>query len=318
MSPALLAAIHETIKENERYAAVIWRSRKDDALDATLHQAIRHYSREKGELRHYIISTMKSILKNVLRNESSMEDETLHYHVDSKNGQEDELSDVELLINADSDDLETCVKDFLPHLVEDYEFFSTQKPSKRKGNYHEILTTYSSQTVVGALKYIQEYYLPILEEFMDTDYSWNKYKPSSSISEMKKEYACSSVEFCSMKGGTVIMRGTNARRLARVNLELIAKTLVNEMYGSGSKLKITFLGTTYYKTPTGALVSSKEALLNSIHEALFYFICKKCKSEYIHDENGYYYFLVTGLDFTYPVLNRTYTFPMESVNRKEI
>ena len=200
MSPALLAAIHETIKENEGYATVIWRSRKDDALDATLHQAIRHYSREKGELRNYIISTMKTILKNVLRNESSMEDETLHFHVDSKSTEEEEeLSDVDIMLNADSDDVETCVNEFLPHIMEDYEFFSTQKSSKRRGDYYEILTSYSPQTVVGAMKYIQEHYIPKLEDFMNSKDVWNRQIPSMSYSEIAQKYGTSEMEFVGVK-----------------------------------------------------------------------------------------------------------------------
>ena len=318
MSPALLAAIHETIHENERYAAVIWRSRKDDALDATLHQAIKHYSREKGELRHYIISTMKSILKNVLRNESSMEDETLHYHVDTQNEKEEELSDVEILINADSDDLETCVKDFLPYLVEDFEFFSTQKATKRKGNYYNILSSYSSKTVVGALKYIQEYYLPKLEPFMTSSCIWNKYTSEKTLQHLKEEYASKDVEFLSMQDGVVLLQGTNPRRLVKTNIGLITDILVRELYGNGSNLKKSFLGKTYYKTPSDGLVQSESELKESIQKALFYFICKKCKADYVFDKDGYYYFLVSSIDFSYPVFSKTYTFPMEIVGRKEL
>ena len=319
MSPALLAAIHETIKENEGYATVIWRSRKDDALDATLHQAIRHYSREKGELRNYIISTMKTILKNVLRNESSMEDETLHFHVDSKSTEEEEeLSDVDIMLNADSDDVETCVNEFLPHIMEDYEFFSTQKSSKRRGDYYEILTSYSPQTVVGAMKYIQEHYIPKLEDFMNSKDVWNRQIPSMSYSEISQKYGTSEMEFVGIKDNSVLVKGSSAKRMVSIPLDTITNTLISELYGSGSKLKKEFLGVTYYKAPNGEVVSSEDVLFTAIKNAVFYFFCKKCKSEFVFEKDGVAYFLTASMEFQYPVFSNLFTFSVRLVNRKEI
>lgn len=319
MSPALLAAIHETIKENEGYATVIWRSRKDDALDATLHQAIRHYSREKGELRNYIISTMKTILKNVLRNESSMEDETLHFHVDSKSTEEEEeLSDVDIMLNADSDDVETCVNEFLPHIMEDYEFFSTQKSSKRRGDYYEILTSYSPQTVVGAMKYIQEHYIPKLEDFMNSKDVWNRQIPSMSYSEISQKYGTSEMEFVGVKDNSVLVKGSSAKRMVSIPLNTITNALISELYGSGSKLKKEFLGVTYYKAPNGEVVSSEDVLFTAIKNAVFYFFCKKCKSEFVFEKDGVAYFLTASMEFQYPVFSNLFTFSVRLVNRKEI
>ena len=319
MSPALLAAIHETIKENEGYATVIWRSRKDDALDATLHQAIRHYSREKGELRNYIISTMKTILKNVLRNESSMEDETLHFHVDSKSTEEEEeLSDVDIMLNADSDDVETCVNEFLPHIMEDYEFFSTQKSSKRRGDYYEILTSYSPQTVVGAMKYIQEHYIPKLEDFMNSKDVWNRQIPSISYSEIAQKYGTSEMEFVGVKDNSVLVKGSSAKRMVSIPLNTITNALISELYGSGSKLKKEFLGVTYYKAPNGEVVSSEDVLFTAIKNAVFYFFCKKCKSEFVFEKDGVAYFLTASMEFQYPVFSNLFTFSVRLVNRKEI
>ena len=319
MSPALLAAIHETIKENEGYATVIWRSRKDDALDATLHQAIRHYSREKGELRNYIISTMKTILKNVLRNESSMEDETLHFHVDSKSTEEEEeLSDVDIMLNADSDDIETCVNEFLPHIMGDYEFFSTQKSSKRRGDYYEILTSYSPQTVVGAMKYIQEHYIPKLEDFMNSKDVWNRQIPSMSYSEIAQKYGTSEMEFVGIKDNSVLVKGSSAKRMVSIPLDTITNALISELYGSGSKLKKEFLGVTYYKAPNGEVVSSEDVLFTAIKNAVFYFFCKKCKSEFVFEKDGVAYFLTASMEFQYPVFSNLFTFSVRLVNRKEI
>ena len=319
MSPALLAAIHETIKENEGYATVIWRSRKDDALDATLHQAIRHYSREKGELRNYIISTMKTILKNVLRNESSMEDETLHFHVDSKSTEEEEeLSDVDIMLNADSDDVETCVNEFLPHIMEDYEFFSTQKSSKRRGDYYEILTSYSPQTVVGAMKYIQEHYIPKLEDFMNSKDVWNRQIPSMSYSEIAQKYGTSEMGFVGIKDNSVLVKGSSAKRMVSIPLDTITNALISELYGSGSKLKKEFLGVTYYKAPNGEVVSSEDVLFTAIKNAVFYFFCKKYKSEFVFEKDGVAYFLTASMEFQYPVFSNLFTFSVRLVNRKEI
>jgi hypothetical protein len=319
MSPALLAAIHETIKENEGYATVIWRSRKDDALDATLHQAIRHYSREKGELRNYIISTMKTILKNVLRNESSMEDETLHFHVDSKSTEEEEeLSDVDIMLNADSDDIETCVNEFLPHIIDDYDFFSTQKSSKRRGDYYEILTSYSPTTVVGAMKYIQEHYIPKLEDFMNSRDVWNRQIPTLSYSEIAEKYASKELEYVGIKDHSVLVKGSSAKRMVSVPLDTIATALISELYGSGSRLKKKFFGVTYYKAPNGEVVNSKDVLFTAIKNAVFYFFCKKCKSEFVFEEGGVAYFLSASMDFQYPVFSNLFTFSVRLVNRKEI
>lgn len=318
-SPALLIAIHETIKENEGYATVIWRSRKDDALDATLHQAIRHYSPEKGELRNYIISTMKTILKNVLRNESSMEDETLHFHVDSKSVEEEEgLSDVDIMLNADSDDIGTCVNEFLPYIVSDYEFFSTQKSSKRRGDYYEILTSYSPQTVVGAMKYIQEHYIPKLEDFMNSKDVWNRQIPTMSYNQIVEKYKSSELEYVGIKDNSVLVKGSSSKRMVSVPLDTIATALISELYGSGSKLKKEFLGVTYYKAPNGEVVNSKDVLFTAIKDAVFYFFCKKCKSEFVFEKGGVAYFLSASMDFQYPVFSNLFTFRVRLVSRKEI
>lgn len=319
MSPALLAAIHETIKENEGYATVIWRSRKDDAIDATLHQAIRHYSREKGELRNYIISTIKTILKNVLRNESSMEDETLHFYVDAKSSEEEEeVSDVDIMLNADSDDIETCVNEFLPHIMEDYEFFSTQKSSKRRGDYYEILTSYSPTTVVGAMKYIQERYIPELEDFMNSRDVWNRQIPTLTLEEIAKKYGSSELEYVGIKDNSVLVKGSSAKRMVSVPLDTITNALISELYGSGSRLRKDFLGVTYYKAPNGEVISSKEVLFTAIKTAVFYFFCKKCKSEFVFEKDGVAYFLSASTEFQYSVFSQLFTFSVRLVNRKEI
>jgi len=248
-----------------------------------------------------------------------MEDETLHFHLDSKSVDEDEdLSDVDIMLNADSDDIETCVNEFLPHIMSDYEFFSTQKSSKRRGDYYEILTSYSPQTVVGAMKYIQEKYIPKLEDFMNSRDVWNRQIPTLSYSEIAEKYRSSELEYVGIKDNSVLVRGSSAKRMVSVPLDTIANALISELYGSGSRLKTKFLGVTYYKAPNGEVVNSKDMLFTAIKDAVFYFFCKKCKSEFVFEKDGVAYFLSASTEFQYSVFSQLFTFSVRLVNRKEI
>ena len=314
MSPALLAAIHDTIEENKRYAMVVWKNRYADAVDATLHHALKYYSRDKGELRNYIVSTMKNILTNSLKRESSMEDETLYYHVDSQT--DDTNSEVENYIEKASDELDDCIKDFIPSIVEDYEFFLTLKKSKMKGNYTEILATYSPETILGALQFIQQNYLPDLKQFMSFSGRLNNVLPKDSIESIKKQYK-SKLEFMGIQSGVLLVRGSSQKGIVGVDLDSFVDSIIDSKFKGNPLLEKKFLGVTYYKSPQGGVLSSREELVVSLKESLFYFICKRLGCEYICDESGVFYFLTNLTEFSYPVYSSVYNFSLSVVNRKE-
>ena len=314
MSPALLAAIHDTIEMNKRYAMVVWKSRCDDALDATLHHAIKYYSRDKGELRNYIISTMKNILTNSMKKESSMEDEALYYHVDSK--QEDDTSSIDDYLESASDELEDCVKSFLPSIVLDYEFFATLKKAKMRGEYSEILSIYSPETILGALQFIQQNYLPELEEFMSFSGRINNVIPNESLEALKKTYK-SKMDFVGEQGNTVLVKGTSPKSLVKLNLDTVVESIIDSKYCGNPLLEKTFLDRTFYRSPSGGILRSREELRVSLKEVLFYFLCKRIGLEYVGEGEELYYFLGNINDFAYPVYTSVYNFPLVGVNRKE-
>ena len=147
---------------------------------------------------------------------------------------------------------------------------------------------------------------------------WNRQIPTMSYSEIAKKYGSKEMEFIDIKGNSILVKGSSAKRMVSVPLDTIANALISELYGSGSKLKKIFLDVTYYKAPNGEVVNSKDVLFTAIKEAVFYFFCKKCKSEFIFEKDGVAYFLTASMDFQYPIFSNLFTFSVRLVNRKEI
>lgn len=314
MSPALIAAIHDTIEENKRYAIVIWKSRADDALDATLHHAMKYYSWDKGELRNYIVSTMKNILTNSLKKESSMDDEILHYHVDS--GQEDIDSDIDIMIEESSDEVGECIQRFLPSIVSDYEFFLTLKKNKMQGNYSDILGDYSASTIINALNEIQRSYLPHLEQFMGYSQPLNNTLSKDSLATLSVMYP-SSIELVGVLDGVALVKGYSPKVLQKINLTAIADLIVSTKYNDPN-LKVNFFGQDYYKSPVGGIFEGKEQLILSLKEHLLYFLCKRMNFQVVGFDGDDCYLLGSPNEISFPVYSSLFNFHLVEVNRKEV
>lgn len=272
MSPSLIVAINETIQENRAYATVIWKSRADDAIDATLHNALKYYSPEKGELRNYIISTMKNVLKNSFKKEHSMEDETLNFLVDASQEEQSNSELDDLLVDFNSE-VSECVVDFLPFVVEDYEFFRELKRNKMKLDYSEILSKYSSKTIVSALQAITTIYLPKVSEFMSS------VPPSTSrgigtLLETHKKYEAP-IRLKGMVQQIALVEGFSTKDLIGVDLAQLSQELLDSVYKDNKNLVLDFEGKRYYRTPSWDIVSSREELLVTLKEYCLNYLCKR-------------------------------------------
>lgn len=271
MSPSLIVAINETIQENKAYATVIWKSRADDAIDATLHNALKYYSPDKGELRNYIISTMKNILKNSFKKEHSTEDETLNFLVDSS--QEDNInSELDDLLEDFSSEVSECIVEFLPYVVEDYEFFKELKRNKMKLDYSEILGKYSSKTIVSALQAITTIYLPKVSEFMSTP-ALSTVGGIGTISETYQKFEAP-VKVRSVVQRIALVEGFSTKSLISIDLNQASSEVIDTIYAGNESLVLNFEGKQYYRSPKWGIVS-KEELVQSLKEFCLSYICKR-------------------------------------------
>lgn len=274
MSPSLIAAINETIEENKAYATVIWKSRADDAIDATLHNALKYYSPEKGELRNYIISTMKTVLKNSLKKEHSVENDTLTFLVDASREDTVDNSLDDLLTEFD-DEVSECVVEFLPYVVDDYEFFSTLKKTKMKNDYSSILGKYSSRTVVSALQAITTMYLPKVAEFMSfPPLPYVGGSKLGSLGDICDKYG-SPVKVLGVVQGTALVRGYSTKDMISIDLSSLALAVFDSIYSSSEGLVLEFGGRVYYRTPTWGVVSSRSEVLEAISRYCLGYLCKQ-------------------------------------------
>ena len=271
MSPSLIVAINETIQENRAYATVIWKSRADDAIDATLHNALKYYSPEKGELRNYIISTMKNVLKNSFKKEHSTEDETLNFLVDSS--QEDNTdAELENMLEDFSSEVSECVVDFLPYVVKDYEFFKELKRNKMKFDYSEILGKYSSKTIVSALQAITTIYLPKVSKFMSVS-SLATTGGTATIFETCQKYVAP-VKVKGVVQRIALVEGFSTKSLISVDLNQVSLEVIDTIYKGNSDLVLNFEGKRYYRTPSWG-IAEKDGLVQSLKEYCLNYICKR-------------------------------------------
>lgn len=273
MSPSLIVAINETIQENRAYATVIWKSRADDAIDATLHNALKYYSPEKGELRNYIISTMKNVLKNSFKKEHSMEDETLNFLVDASQEDQSNSELDDLLVDFNSE-VSECVVDFLPFVVEDYEFFRELKRNKMKLDYSEILSKYSSKTIVSSLQAITTIYLPKVSEFMSLVSPTVNYGGIGTIPETHQKYEAP-IRLRGMVQKIALVEGFSTKDLIGVDLAQLSQELIDSVYKDNKNLVLDFEGRRYYRTPSWDIVSSREELLVTLKEYCLNYLCKR-------------------------------------------
>lgn len=271
MSPSLIVAINETIQENKAYATVIWKSRADDAIDATLHNALKYYSPDKGELRNYIISTMKNILKNSFKKEHSMEDETLNFLVDSSQ-ENNMVSEFNSILEDFSSEVSECVVEFLPYVVKDYEFFKELKRTKMKFDYSSILGKYSSKTIISALQAITTIYLPKVSKFI--------FNPApctmgsvGTISETLQKYEAP-VKVRSVVQRIALVEGFSTKNLISIDLNQASSEVIDTIYGGDETLVLNFEGKQYYRSPRWGIVS-KEELVQSLKEFCLSYICKR-------------------------------------------
>ena len=172
-APSVLALIHSTVMANKPYAVLVYRSKADDALDATLHHVIKKYSFSKGDLQNYVISILKDILKNNGKDKVDVDEEKFNFLLDDKlstvdyqdrDKLEDFLTDNVSLINE-------CVYEFLDYLIEDFAFFRSQDKRVMKVDYGHILGKYSSGVLVHSLDIIQREYVPMIEPFIEFNFN---------------------------------------------------------------------------------------------------------------------------------------------------
>lgn len=313
MTPVLIIAIHETIQENKGYAQVVWKSRYDDAIDATLHHAMKYYSPEKGELRNYIVSTMKNILTNGFKKEHSTEDETLNFLVDSNQGETDGIVDI---IDDSSLEVEECLSEFLLYVIDDFEFFKQLNKSESNYSYQHILSKYSSKVIVSALHRIQKEYLPQIEEFATCKRLGSAYGRGLEVEDICEKFS-SGLKYRGCVRNVALVEGYSPKRLFRFDLDKYVSSILYEIY-SNNLFHLTIHGIDFYRTPTWGIVNDLDSLIAKLRSYCLYFICKKNGYRVVHREGNFFYLLGDNEISYVELFKIRLKFKMESISRKEV
>lgn len=315
MSPSLIAEIHSKIQENKNYAYAIWKSRGDDAIDATLHHAMKYYSKDKGELGHYILSTMKNILKNQSKKETPQDDYTLHFLVDLN--QDDSDKEMEELLISIPDEVSECVLEFIPYLISDYYFFKERDKRKMKGNYSSILSSFSAEVVISALDVIKVSYLPKISDFIETIPESNSYKKPKALKDTCSRYK-SHVEVKEIINEAALVEGYSPKTLYSINLRDLSMHILSKVYTDDSGLKTKFNFSNYYWSPSLSILEGGETIILSLMEYCLHYLCKNENYTVSGFRGDVYYLLGFSNISKVDIFGITIPINMDSVSRKEI
>lgn len=317
MTPSLVAEIHSVISENEKYAKAVWGSRYQDAIDATLHHALSHYSKDKGILRNYIISLMKNILKNSNKNEVPVEDESLHYHVDTE--VDSDVHEQELLsaIAEEHLDIAECVAALKENLVFDYKFFKTLKKANMTQDYSWVLKTFTPQEILKSLEVINRIYLPVVAPFFEDFTPFTKIRGRYTISEILERYS-SNLELVSRVGQSVIVRGSSTKSVYSLDLDSVVNGLIGYVYAKLPEYKLNFNNKIYYRSSVGSVFEGYEAIHLYYKEEVLLYLVKKFGLLSLGVIGDTYYFIGSVNNVVLSYEGFDYSVDLVEVSKKEV
>lgn len=296
-APSVLALIHSTVMANKPYAVLVYRSKADDALDATLHHVIKKYSFSKGDLQNYVISILKDILKNNGKDKVDVDEEKFNFLLDDKlstvdyqdrDKLEDFLTDNVSLINE-------CVFEFLDYLIEDFAFFRSQDKRVMKVDYGHILGKYSSGVLVHSLDIIQREYVPMIEPFIEFNFNLPIEIPSSIGTGL--------YPILGKKNNIVLIGGSSSRALHEVDVTSFTEKLITEVYDkSPLPCKVSIKGVRYYKKINGGITTNLSEVKEEIKLLIYSYLKGLGGTSYVGEFEDKLYFF-SKLDYTALYIN---------------
>lgn len=265
-SADFMLRVYETVYSLVEYAKTIYGSYAYDVLDKSFFHVLSNYRSDKGDLRHYSISIVKTI--GLGRYSKEVEHEiTLLSELDSNAIKDTKTNPLEIISNEDySDDMQECVKYLVPFFAKDFKFFCTSRREDRKLSYKGIFSKFDYDVVGKSMKYLVNKY----KDDMSSLYSYKSDCHMRSFTD-ERIVKCKdeSVVFEGLLNDVVLYKCKQRckRFFYNVEVEELVNNIDKVLYQSGVLRRVVEQNDVYL-TLSGSIVIGKEECLKEIKNSI--------------------------------------------------
>lgn len=316
-------SIFEVVQSLEPYAKVKYKSRYEDALDASYEHIIKNYDSTKGDLQNYATKVVGTIWLNSNKKEIA-DDEQTQYNLDSKAA--DGYSDysVEGIVEEGlkSKDMDNCIKEMVKFFVKDFKLFTTLNIKLRKMDYSEFQDNYSTETILGAIRYLLDNYADDIEKFLE-------FSKSASIRNFDEDRYLRSIdpslEYRGMLNDILILsrrQGSHVKKIYRVSVKDTVNSLIKLFYSDTNYGKMLIEGIPVYMTLSGKIVNTEEELRFFLEKELVGSLLSRTSLKVLLYEKGEEIFLSSTKDeqsdVVLPLFDKNVSIHFDRVVIKEV
>lgn len=284
--------IYIVVQGLKAYAISIYKDYWEDALDEAFFHIIENYDPTKGDLEHYAIIVVKTILLNRNKKEVA-DDDVIQSSADTRTTDDSGTTLFDMVVGKDTDsvDVEKCIIEMAPYFVKDFKFFKTDSPRDRRLSYTTLFEKYSLDCISTAKSYLLREYTDSVEDF----YSFAKTGSMHSFSKDRyKKSLNTSVEFVEKINDIIVIKkkeNSHIKRVFSFSIEDALETILDLFYSDDSKAILSIAGVTMYSTMAGKIVDSREELMKSLeYELIGSLLSRTSLKLFKYDEGEILYF----------------------------
>lgn len=268
-SPKELYDIFKEVQSLKPYAKSKYGNNYEDALDVSYEHIIKNYDSTKGELRNYAIKVVGTIWLSSSKKEVASDDQT-KISLDIQTAENFVNSPIEEKLEEDlkSWNTDSCISDMASFFVKDFKFFETENSKYKKLDYTELRDKYSSESVLGAMRYLSKEYAKEIKKFI-------AYSKESSIRNFNEDRYLKSIDSSlTYKGtlnGIVLLRrkqGSHIKKVYKVSICDTVSMLLKLFYTTTDYGKIVVADVTMYLSLSGQVIDNDYDLKYSLEKEL--------------------------------------------------
>lgn len=322
-SPKELYDIFNVVQSLAPYAKSKYGSNYEDALDASYEHIIKNYNSSKGELKNYATKVVGTIWLNNYKKEIASDEQT-RISLDIKTAKEFVNT---ALVGVDEEDtksgnINSCINDMVEFFVKDFKFFVTTNSRYKKLDYSEILEKYTSESILGAMKYLNKTYSKDIEKFIN-------YSKTSSIrnfdSDRYLKSKDTSLEYKGVLNDIVLLKrkqGSHIKKVYKVCMKKLIDMIMNLFYSDTQYGMIVVANVPVYLTLSGKIVDSVDDLKYSLEKELVGSLLSRTSLKVLHYDRGNDLYLSstkdTQSDVVLPLFGKNVGIGFERVVVKEV
>lgn len=311
--------IYKAVRKLEPYAKMKYKGSWEDALDVSFFHILENFDPEKGDLEHYAIKVVGTIILNKNKYEIASSEQA-DVCMDLKSAKDYTVAD-----NANDvldTDFESCLNDMVSIFVNDFRFFASFSSKDRKGDYSSLFKKYS----VGTIKDVQDY---LSNKYKSTIVRMLGFAKSSTIRGFSEDRYLSSldegIEFREMLNGTAIIKrkkGYHSKRLFSVNIGDIVDDIINVFYSDCTYGMALIENLPVFVSLSGNIVSSVKDLRVCLEKELLGTLLSRTQLRVVNYERGSLVIFSstrdTQNDITLGIFGEDYIISFDRVTVKEV